>query len=94
MFFNNGKLKADIKVQFKEDHIYAMIRRKNFTDIDILSFVGGLLGKKAINSLFIMIEFGFRVVPGIFGTVSLRDHLSLLNSVCMQCIEEEGKHQS
>lgn len=48
IWYNEGRLKTDFKVVFKENEFFAMIRRKHFTEIDILSFIGGLLGNSRI----------------------------------------------
>lgn len=72
LFHIFGRLKAELSVRFKESEFYALRRRKHYTETDIFSFVGGLLGdvltKITINScqlflvLFLGLFLGFSVL--------------------------------
>jgi Amiloride-sensitive sodium channel len=56
MWYYQGQLKTDLLLRFKESEFYPLFRRRHFTEIDIFSFVGGLLGLFLGFSVLSMVE--------------------------------------
>lgn len=56
---NNGNpfQKAEFNVNFKENDFFSVIRRKQFSGVEVVSFVGGLLGLFAGFSALSFVEF-------------------------------------
>lgn len=72
-----GRLKAEISVRFKESEFHPLSRRKHFTEIDILSFVGGLLGKFFRYSYVIKLII-ISVILGLFLGFSFLSFIELI----------------
>lgn len=71
-------MKAHIKVVFKDDEFFPLVCRVSNTEADILSFVGGLLGRLRIKTREFEISTNFslsRIVSWTLGVVGIRDRL-------------------
>lgn len=68
--FNTESMPAEVIIKFKENEFFLVIRRKQFSNIDFLSYCGGFLGLFAGISVLSIIElfyyFTIRVIVDLW----------------------------
>ena len=70
-------IEGHVRIKFKDDEFISMRRVRQFTTVDFLSYVGGLLGLFAGISMLSLVEifyfFSIRLVVNIWRTFKLQN---------------------